>query len=153
MKLMINGAMTIGTLDGANVEMLGAVGDENMYIFGLTSEEVNDIWLRGYNSTDFYNNNERLARIINKLNVGFAGESFSDIARYLISNYGISDPYMCLADFESYRITHERAVKDYADKQKWNRMSLLNIASAGYFTADRCMRDYAGNIWGLERLK
>ena len=153
MKLMINGAMTIGTLDGANVEMLGAVGDENMYIFGLTSEEVNDIWLKGYNSTEFYNNNERLARIINKLNVGFAGESFSDIARYLISNYGISDPYMCLADFESYRTTHERAVKDYADKQKWNRMSLLNIASAGYFTADRCMRDYAGNIWGLERLK
>ena len=153
MKLMINGAMTIGTLDGANVEMLDAVGDENMYIFGLTSDEVNDIWLRGYNSTDFYNNNERLARIINKLNIGFAGESFSDIARYLISNYGISDPYMCLADFESYRTTHERAVKDYADKQKWNRMSLLNIASAGYFTADRCMRDYAGNIWGLERLK
>ena len=153
MKLMINGAMTIGTLDGANVEMLDAVGDENMYIFGLTSDEVNDIWLKGYNSTDFYNNNERLARIINKLNVGFAGESFSDIARYLISNYGISDPYMCLADFESYRTTHERAVKDYADKQKWNRMSLLNIASAGYFTADRCMRDYAGNIWGLERLK
>ena len=153
MKLMINGAMTIGTLDGANVEMLDAVGDENMYIFGLTSEEVNDIWLKGYNSTDFYNNNERLARIINKLNVGFAGESFSDIARYLISNYGISDPYMCLADFESYRTTHERAVKDYADKQKWNRMSLLNIASAGYFTADRCMRDYAGNIWGIERLK
>ena len=153
MKLMINGAMTIGTLDGANVEMLGAVGDENMYIFGLTSEEVNDIWLKGYNSTEFYNNNERLARIINKLNVGFAGESFSDIARYLISNYGISDPYMCLADFESYRTTHARAVKDYADKQKWNRMSLLNIASAGYFTADRCMRDYAGNIWGLERLK
>ncbi len=153
MKLMINGAMTIGTLDGANVEMLGAVGDENMYIFGLTSEEVNDIWLKGYNSTEFYNNNERLARIINKLNVGFAGESFSDIARYLISNYGISDPYMCLADFESYRTTHERAVRDYADKQKWNRMSLLNIASAGYFTADRCMRDYAGNIWGLERLK
>ena len=153
MKLMINGAMTIGTLDGANVEMLDAVGDENMYIFGLTSDEVNDIWLKGYNSTDFYNNNERLARIINKLNVGFAGESFSDIARYLISNYGISDPYMCLADFESYRTTHERAVRDYADKQKWNRMSLLNIASAGYFTADRCMRDYAGNIWGLERLK
>ena len=153
MKLMINGAMTIGTLDGANVEMLDAVGDENMYIFGLTSEEVNDIWLKGYNSTEFYNNNERLARIINKLNVGFAGESFSDIARYLISNYGISDPYMCLADFESYRTTHERAVRDYADKQKWNRMSLLNIASAGYFTADRCMRDYAGNIWGLERLK
>ena len=153
MKLMINGAMTIGTLDGANVEMLGAVGDENMYIFGLTSDEVNDIWLKGYNSTEFYNNNERLARIINKLNVGFAGESFSDIARYLISNYGISDPYMCLADFESYRTTHERAVRDYADKQKWNRMSLYNIASAGYFTADRCMRDYAGDIWGLERMK
>ena len=153
MKLMINGAVTIGTLDGANVEMSAAVGAENIWIFGLNAKDVESLWIKGYNSTEFYNNNERLARIINKLNVGFAGESFSDIARYLISNYGISDPYMCLADFESYRTTHERAVKDYADKQKWNRMSLLNIASAGYFTADRCMRDYAGNIWGLERIK
>ncbi len=152
MKLMINGAMTLGTLDGANVEMLGAVGDENMYIFGLTSNEVDDMWLRGYNAGEFYNNNEKLRRIINALNVGFAGESFSDIASYLLTGQGIADPYMCLADFESYRTTHERVIRDYQDKDKWNRMSLLNIAACGYFAADRSINDYAKNIWNIKRL-
>ena len=152
MKLMINGAMTIGTLDGANIEMLDAVGKENMYIFGLTSSEVDDIWLRGYNCAEYYANNDRLRKIINALNVGFAGESFSEIANYLISGPGIADPYMCLADFESYHMTRERAIKDYADKQKWNRMSLMNIASAGYFAADRSINDYAKNIWNLDRV-
>ncbi|MBO5939459.1 MAG: glycogen/starch/alpha-glucan phosphorylase [Clostridia bacterium] len=152
MKLMINGAMTIGTLDGANIEMLAAVGKENMYIFGLTSAEVDDLWLRGYNCAEYYTGNERLQKIIQALNVGFAGESFSEIANYLLTGPGIADPYMCLADFESYRTTHERAIKDYADKEKWNRMSLMNIASAGYFAADRSIREYAENIWNLERL-
>ncbi len=152
MKLMINGAMTIGTLDGANVEMLGAVGDENMYIFGLTSSEVDDLWLRGYNSAEFYSNNEKLRRIINALNVGFAGESFHEIANYLLTGQGIADPYMCLADFESYRTTHERAINDYQNKEKWNRMSLLNIAACGYFAADRSINEYAANIWNIKRL-
>ncbi len=152
MKLMINGALTIGTLDGANVEMLDALGGEDMYIFGLTSSEVDDLWLRGYNSSEFYQNNERLRRIISRLNEGFAGESFADIASYLISGAGIPDPFMCLADFESYRTTHERMVADYCDKQKWNRASLMNIASAGYFTADRCINEYAEKFWNLRRL-
>lgn len=152
MKLMMNGAMTIGTLDGANVEMLAAVGKENMYIFGLSSSEVDDIWLRGYNCMDYYAHNERLQRIVNALNVGFDGRSFADIANYLISGPGIADPYMCLADFESYRMTREQAIRDYADKEKWNRMSLMNIACSGYFAADRSIEEYAKNIWGLERL-
>ena len=152
MKLMINGAMTIGTLDGANVEMLDAVGDENMYIFGLTSSEVDDLWLRGYNSAEFYSNNEKLRRIINALNVGFAGESFHEIANYLLTGQGIADPYMCLADFESYRTTHERAINDYQNKEKWNRMSLLNIAACGYFAADRSINEYAANIWNIKRI-
>ena len=152
MKLMINGAMTIGTLDGANVEMLGAVGEDNMYIFGLTSAEVDEMWLRGYNCIEFYSNNEKLRRIINALNVGFAGESFCDIANYLLTGQGVADPYMCLADFESYRTTHARAIDDYQDKEKWNRMSLLNIAACGYFAADRSINEYAQNIWGIRRL-
>ncbi len=152
MKLMINGAMTIGTLDGANIEMLNAAGKDNMYIFGLTSAEVDDIWLRGYNSAEFYANNDRIRRIVNALNTGFAGESFSDIANYLISGPGIPDPYMCLADFDSYHMTRERAIKDYADKQKWNRMSLMNIAAAGYFAADRSIDEYARNIWNLRKM-
>ena len=152
MKLMINGAMTIGTLDGANVEMLDAVGEDNMYIFGLTSAEVDDLWLKGYNCAEFYTNNEKLRRIINALHIGFAGESFSEIANYLLMGQGIADPYMCLADFESYRTTHERAINDYQNKDKWNRMSLLNVAACGYFAADRSINEYAANIWNIRRL-
>ena len=152
MKLMINGAMTLGTLDGANIEMLEAVGKDNMYIFGLTSAEVDDIWLRGYNSAEFYANNERIRRIVNALNTGFAGESFADIANYLISGPGIPDPYMCLADFDSYYMTREKAISDYSDKKKWNRMSIMNISAAGYFAADRSINDYARDIWNLKKM-
>ena len=152
MKLMMNGAMTIGTLDGANVEMLAEAGKENMYIFGLTSSEVEDLWIRGYNSNEFYTGNAKLQRIINALNIGFAGESFADIANYLTVGPGIADPYMCMADFESYRMTHAKAVADYADKAKWNRMSLMNIAASGFFAADRSINDYAENIWNIKRL-
>ena len=152
MKLMINGAITLGTLDGANVEMLAAAGDDNMFIFGLTSNEVDELWLRGYNSALYYANNDRLKKIVNYLNVGFAGESFSDIATYLLSGYGIADPYMCLADFESYRQAHEKVIDAYQDKTKWNRMSLMNIASAGYFAADRSIEEYAQRIWKLKKL-
>ena len=152
MKLMMNGAMTIGTLDGANIEMLAAAGKDNMYIFGLTSAEVDDIWLRGYNCNEFYICNEKLQRIVAALNRGFAGESFADIANYLVSGPGVADPYMCFADFESYRMTHANAVSDYQDKNKWNRMSLLNIAASGYFAADRSIDEYAKNIWNLRKL-
>ena len=149
MKLMINGALTIGTLDGANVEMLAAAGEENMFIFGLTSKEVDELWTNGYHSGAFYANNERLRRIVNYLNVGFAGQSFANIANYLLSGHGIADPFMCLADFESYRKTHEEMMAAYQDKDRWNRMSLLNIAAAGHFAADRSIQEYAERIWKL----
>lgn len=153
MKLMINGAITIGTLDGANVEMLAAVGQDNMFIFGLTSEEVEELWLRGYRSAEYYANNERLKRIVNYLSVGFAGESFADIATYLLNGYGVADPYMCLADFESYRLTRERLLEAYNDRTKWTKMSILNTASAGYFSADRCINEYAEKFWNLKPIK
>lgn len=152
MKLMINGAITIGTLDGANVEMLKAAGQDNMYIFGLTSNEVDALWLKGYNAAEFYTANDRLKRIVNCLNTGFAGESFAEIASYLIAGHGIADPYMCLADFESYRIAHESMINAYQDKAKWNRMSLANIAAAGYFAADRSIEEYAIRIWNLSKV-
>ena len=152
MKLMINGALTIGTLDGANVEMQAATGPENMFIFGLTASEVNELWSRGYNSALYYAQNERLARIVNYLNVGFAGENFSDIATYLLAGHGVADPYLCLADFESYRQAHIAALEAYKDPTRWNRMSLANIAGAGFFAADRSINDYARDIWHLERM-
>ncbi len=153
MKLMINGALTIGTLDGANVEMLEAVGKDNMFIFGLTAREVEELWTRGYRSSEFYTNNERLKRIVNYLTIGFAGESFADIATYLIAGNGIADPYMCLADFESYRLAHNKMIDSYGNRREWTRMALLNTASAGYFAADRCINEYAEKFWGIKPLK
>lgn len=153
MKLMINGAMTLGTLDGANVEMLEATGPDNMYIFGLSRDEVNDLWEKGYNSMNYYSQNDRIRRIIDALNKGFGGESFAEISTYLIAAHGIADPYMCLADFESYHMIRERAVRDYSDKMRWNRMSLVNISKAGYFSADRSIREYADNIWHISPVK
>ena len=150
MKLMINGAITIGTLDGANVEMLDAVGDDNMYIFGLKSDEVERLWLQGYRSAEFYSNNERLKRIVNFLSIGFAGESFADIATYLLTGHGVADPYMCLADFESYRLAHEEMIAAYSEREKWTRMSLLNTSAAGFFAADRSIKEYADKFWNLK---
>ena len=155
MKFMINGALTIGTLDGANVEMLAAAGSDNMFIFGLNATEVDELWQRGYNSASYYVKDEKLMKVIAMLNAGFAGESFADISAYLLGGHGgIADPYMCLADFESYFLTHKRMVDTYKnDKAEWNRMSLMNIAGAGFFAADRSIEEYAQRIWGLEKIK
>ncbi len=154
MKFMINGALTIGTLDGANVEMLAKAGSDNMFIFGLNAAEVDELWQRGYNSASYYAKDERLMKVIAMLNAVFAGESFSDISAYLLAGNGIADPYMCLADFESYFLTHKRMVDTYKNnKPEWNRMSLMNIAGAGFFAADRSIEEYAQRIWGLEKIK
>lgn len=154
MKFMINGALTIGTLDGANVEMAERAGEENIFIFGLKAEEVKDIWANGYNSSFYYNRDADMRKIIESLIVGFNGFSFSEIANYLLRNAPVADPYMCLADYESYAQTHARMANIYRnDKKEWNRMSLCNIAAAGYFSADRSIRDYAKNIWNLKPVK
>lgn len=153
MKFMINGALTIGTLDGANVEMAQAVGDDNIFIFGLKSNEVDDIWRSGYSSSTYYNESPRLRRIIEALIIGFNGQSFADMANYLLTGSPVADPYMCMADFTSYSKTQKEISKLYAtDKRKWNQISLRNIAAAGYFAADRSIKEYAENIWDLKPL-
>ncbi len=152
MKLMINGAVTIGTLDGANVEMQDAVGKDNIWIFGLNASDVAQLWLGGYRSNEFYASNALLRRIVDSLNVGFNGESFSDIASYLLAGQGVADPYLCLADFESYRQAHLSLTEAYSDRDRWNRISLMNIAGAGHFAADRSINEYAERIWNIKRL-
>ena len=132
--------------------MLDAAGKDNMFIFGLNAAEVEELWLSGYRSSDYYVKNPYLRRIVDYLATGFAGESFSDLASYLLSGHGIADPFMCLADFESYQLTHDEMIRAYADKDRWNRMSLLNIAGAGHFAADRAVREYADRIWHLTPL-
>ncbi len=151
MKFMINGAVTIGTLDGANVEMCEEVGRDNIFIFGHTAEEVDELWKKGYASSYYYNRNESLKKAVDYLQTGFNGRSFSDIANYLLYSYGIADPYMCLADFDFYQDAHEALVKAYGDKEAWNKKSLINIAKAGKFAADRSIEDYARDIWYLKK--
>lgn len=151
MKFMINGALTIGTLDGANVEMSEAVGKDNIFIFGLKADEVDQIWHSGYNASKYYNESPRLRRIIEALIIGFNGESFADIANYLLTGAPIADPYMCMADFGDYSATQQKLAKLYSeDKMLWNHKSLINIAAAGRFAADRAVKEYAENIWNLK---
>ena len=148
MKLMINGALTIGTLDGANIEMMAEAGEENMFTFGLKADEAQYIWQMGYKSSKYYHENQILQKVVNSLSAGYNGESFSHIAEYLLH----SDPFMCMADFESYRKTQLEVARVYADRKEWNKKSLYNIAGAGKFAADRSIDEYASRIWNIERL-
>ena len=143
MKLMMNGAVTLGTLDGANVEIHEAVGDDNILIFGMTTSEVEDSRKMGYNPQSYYYNNPVLKDVIDMINSGINGKSFSEIGSQLIS----SDPYMVMADFADYCRVHDLAMDIYRDRRRWNRMSLCNIANSGRFAADRAVNDYARDIW------
>ncbi len=154
MKMMINGALTIGTMDGANIEMHDAVGAENIFIFGMRENEVTQLLNNGYNPLEYYLKNERLKNAVDFLRVGFAGQSFSNIADYLLKGQGApADPYMCLADYEDYMKVHDEMSNLYKNREEWNKKSLLNIAAAGYFSADRSVRQYASDIWNIEPIK
>ncbi|MGN0559848.1 MAG: glycogen/starch/alpha-glucan phosphorylase [Candidatus Fimenecus sp.] len=144
MKLMINGAVTLGTMDGANVEIFDAVGDDNIFIFGMSTPEVEEMKRRGYNPQNYYNNNAELHNTIDFINrCGIAGKQFPEIGGTILNH----DPYMVLADFADYRRAQHLAVETFADREKWNRMSLMNISGAGRFAADRAINDYARDIW------
>ena len=148
MKLMMNGAPTLGTLDGANVEILAATGRDNIYIFGLNTPEVEELWRNGYVSRDFYHRSPMLRGVVDRFNHPIGGEDFSHIADYLINGgYGVADPFMCLADFDSYVYAYRRAMKDYGNRENWSRMSLINTATSGVFASDNSINKYASEIW------
>ena len=151
MKLMINGAVTMGTLDGANVEIHEQVGDENMFIFGMHADEVEALWQKGYNPKDYLDGNPELKRVVDMLTSGELGVKFNDIVRSLLTNdFGVADAYMILADFADYVRAQEDAAKAYKSKEDFARMSLVNIAKAGIFSSDRAVREYADNIWNMK---
>jgi len=153
MKFMINGALTIGTLDGANVEIHQEVGDGNIFLFGMLADEVEALWKQGYNPSHYYQTNPRIKRLIDTLRQGINGISFGEIADSLtIGRGGQPDGYMVLADFDSYSAAQERVNATYLDKETWNRMSLVNIAKAGFFAADRAVEEYAQRIWNLKKI-
>ena len=154
MKFMVNGALTIGTLDGANVEMKDAVGDDNIFIFGLKAKEVDELWKSGYNARSYYMQSRRLKETIDRLGRRFGGYDYSGMVNYLLSGErGIADPYMCLADYESYLGTYEKMINTYHDQEQWTKKSLLNIANAGFFSSDRSIREYADKIWNIKPIK
>lgn len=146
MKLMLNGAVTMGTYDGANVEIHEQVGDDNIFIFGMDAGEVDVMRANGYSAEGYYNSNAVIARAINKMYSGINGAKFDEVANAV----RFVDQYMALADFDSYRSTQLRASEIYRDAAKWNKMSLNNIAGSGIFSADRAVTEYAKDIWKLD---
>lgn len=146
MKLMLNGALTLGTLDGANIEIKDQVGIDNIFIFGMTADEVLAKLAQGYRPEDYFNNNDVISGAINKMYSGINGSSFEEVANSL----KYKDPYMVLADFDAYQSAQQYVSECYKNPEKWNRMSLHNIAGAGIFSADRAVEDYARDIWKLK---
>lgn len=146
MKLMMNGAVTLGTEDGANVEIHQAVGDDNIIIFGMQTPEVLSLQKHGYSPIQYYNNNAELRAALDFMGKGLAGQPFDNIYSTLKNN----DRYMALADYADYCNAQKKARALYADKEKWNRMSLTNIAKSGIFAADRAIKEYADNIWHIK---
>ena len=149
MKMMMNGAVTIGTLDGANVEMFERLGEKNMFLFGLHADEVERIKRDGYYPQNYVNGSWRLQRVLDRMNQGYSdGESYSDLAGSLV--YG-GDPYMLLADFDSYVDCHDRMYAVIRDPAERARISLVNTAMSGFFAADRAILEYANNIWNIKK--
>ena len=148
MKLMLNGAITLGTMDGANVEIHDAVGKDNILIFGMTTHEVNDLKRSGYVPQNYYNNNAEIHEIIEFINKGIGGKTFGEIGGTIVYH----DPYMVLADFADYRRMQKRAEEIWHDTARWDKMSLMNISGAGRFAADRAINEYAENIWHADKL-
>ncbi len=148
MKLMMNGALTLGTLDGANVEIHDAVGDDNMFLFGMTAQEVVSLKNSGYNPQSFISNNAELRRVLDFISGGIGGKDFTTISGS-IAHY---DPFMVLADFADYRRAQKKMRETFVNKEKWNKMSLVNIALSGRFSADRAINEYAEHIWNAQKM-
>ncbi len=146
MKFMLNGALTVGTYDGANVEIHEAVGDDNIFVFGMRTPEVNDLRMRGYHPEQYINGSQTIKDAMQRMYNGINGATFEELA----NSIKFKDFYMALADFDSYRGTQQYISEVYKNAEEWNRKSLYNIAGAGRFSADRAVTDYARDIWNLK---
>jgi glycogen phosphorylase len=147
MKFSMNGALTIGTLDGANVEIREEVGAENFFLFGLTTEEVYARKSAGYNPMDYYHNNEMLRRVIDQISYGYFSNGDKNMFKSFVDSLLYRDEYMALADFQSYVDCQQKVSETYLDIEKWTTMSILNVARMGKFSSDRSIMEYAKNIW------
>jgi len=147
MKFALNGALTIGTLDGANIEIREEVGEDNFFLFGLTAQQVAELQRNGYRPRDYYERNAELKAVLDLIHSGFFEPEHPEIFRPLVQSLLDQDTYMLLADFQSYVDCQERVAKAYLDQDAWTRMAILNIASMGKFSSDRSIQEYAETIW------
>ncbi len=153
MKMALNGALTIGTLDGANVEIKEEVGDENIFIFGLTTPQVQEIKSKNYNPRDFYNKNAELKQVLDMIGSGFFSMQEPNRYQAIVDNLLNNDNYLLLADYASYIATQDEVGKTYQDQEEWSRRAILNVARMAKFSSDRTIGEYAKNIWHVQAIK
>ncbi|MCX5962790.1 MAG: glycogen/starch/alpha-glucan phosphorylase [Cyanobacteria bacterium] len=153
MKFAMNGALTIGTLDGANVEIMEQVGEENFFLFGLTAQEVDEVKAGGYNPRDYYNSNPELKLVLDRISSGVFSHGDCTLFQPIVDNLLNQDPYLLLADYQSYIDCQDRVAAAYLDQKQWTRMSILNSARMGMFSSDRSIREYCTDIWKVEPVK
>ncbi|MBV6467296.1 MAG: glycogen phosphorylase [Candidatus Brocadia sp.] len=153
MKFSMNGALTIGTLDGANVEIREEVGQENFFLFGLSAEEVHNEKARGYRPRDYYDSNPCLREVIEQIRSGYFSRGDAELFRPLVENLLNHDPFMLLADYQSYIDCQDGVSSAYHDQERWTRMSILNVARMGKFSSDRSIREYCDTIWNIKLTK
>jgi starch phosphorylase len=150
MKFQMNGALTVGTLDGANIEIREEVGADNFFLFGLSAAEVYALKAQGYQPMTYYNANPRLRDAIDLIRSGAFSRGDTELFRPLIDGLLNQDPYLLLADFQSYVETQAKVSEAYADTERWTRMSILNTARSGKFSSDRTIREYCADIWQIK---
>jgi starch phosphorylase len=150
MKFSLNGALTIGTLDGANVEIREEVGAENFFLFGLTAQEVEDLKAKGYRPRDYYESNNELREVLDFIASGALADGDAELFRPLVENLLDHDPFLVLADCAAYVDAQTQVSALWSDPQAWTRKSILNVARMGKFSSDRSIRDYCQNIWNVQ---
>ena len=150
MKFMLNGALTIGTLDGANVEMAEELGNEDIFIFGMTVEDVTELYKSGYSPKTFIEKNKELAQIIAQIEDGFFTPDQPDLLKDLANDLKNNDRFAVCADYEAFIKKQEEVSEAFMDRKKWTKMALHNIASSGKFSTDRTISEYARQIWSVE---
>jgi starch phosphorylase len=153
MKFSMNGALTIGTLDGANVEIREEVGAENFFLFGLTAEEVEELKSQGYSPGRYYDSNPHLREAIDQIRSGYFSRGDGELFRPLVDTLLNHDPFLLLADYQSYIECQDRVSEAFLDGKKWTEMSILNVARVGKFSSDRSIREYCERIWHVEPVK
>jgi glycogen phosphorylase len=149
MKFMINGALTIGTLDGANVEMREEAGPENFFLFGLTVQEVEALKAKGYHPADFIDGNDELRAVLDLIADGTFSHGDTEVFKPLVDNLRYDDPFLVCADFASYMQCQEQVSAAWQDRDAWTKMSILNTARSGKFSSDRAIAEYCDDIWSV----